>query len=148
LDPDDQQLWLQLAAGVIHPVDEPPDDVPLDSLSATALDHDEWLWAVEALVRGGPGTRASAEDLARFTAGVSDNGDDTDVLADWFRPVVEQWQLLGALDGREQLTALGWWGLPEALIQAWSSPATPDPAPSAGLRGSNNPAEKAERENQ
>jgi hypothetical protein len=135
LDPDDQQLWLRLAAGVIHPVDDPPDDVPLDSLPAAALDHDEWLWAVEALARGGPGTRASAEDLARFTAGASDDGDDSAVLADWFRPVVQQWQFLGALDDHEQLTALGWWGLPEALIRAWSSPATPDPAGSAGLHG-------------
>jgi hypothetical protein len=134
LDPDDEQLWLQLAAGVVRPVDDPPDEIPLDDLSATALDHEEWLWAVEALTRGGPGTRASAEDLARYTAGASDNGDDDDVLADWFRPVVELWQLLGALDDRERLTVLGWWGLPEALIRAWSSPATPDPAGSAGLR--------------
>jgi hypothetical protein len=101
------------------------------------LDHEEWLWAVEALARGGPGARASAEDLARCTAGASDNGDDSDdvdVLADWFRPVVELWQLLGALDDRERLTALGWWGLPEALIRAWSSPVSPDPAGSGGLR--------------
>jgi hypothetical protein len=134
LDPDDEQLWLQLAAGVVRPVDDPPDEIPLDDLPATALDHEEWLWAVEALTRGGPGTCASAEDLARYTAGASDNGDDDDVLADWFRPVVELWQLLGALDDRERLTVLGWWGLPEALIRAWSSPATPDPAGSAGLR--------------
>ena len=137
LDSDDQQLWLQLAAGVIRPVDDPPDEIPLDDLSATALDHEEWLWAVEALARGGPGTSASAEDLARFTAGASDNGDgsdDCDVLADWFRPVVQLWQLLGALDERERLTALGWWGLPEALIQAWSSPATPDSAGAVRLR--------------
>jgi hypothetical protein len=137
LDPDDQQLWLQLAAGVVRPVDDPPDEIPLDDLSATALDHEEWLWAVEALARGGPGTSASAEDLARFTVGASGNGDgsdDRDVLADWFRPVVQLWQLLGALDERQRLTALGWWGLPEALIQAWSSPATPDSAGAVGLR--------------
>jgi hypothetical protein len=136
LDPDDEQLWLQLAAGVVRPVDDPPDEIPLDDLSATALDHEEWLWAVEALARGGPGTSASAEDLARFTVGASGNGDGTDdgdVLADWFRPVVQLWQLLGALDERERLTALGWWGLPEALIRAWSSPA-PDSAGAVGLR--------------
>jgi hypothetical protein len=137
LDSADDRLWLQLAAGVIRPVDDPPDGIPLDDLSATALEHEEWLWAVEALARGGPGTRASAEDLARFAAGASDNGDDSndvDVLVDWFQPVVELWQLLGALDDRERLTALGWWGLPEALRQAWSSPAVADPAGSAGLR--------------
>jgi hypothetical protein len=135
LDPDDQQLWLRLATGVINPVEEPPEDIPVEDLSATALDHEEWLWAVEALARGGPGTPASAEDLARFTAGTSDDGNDVDVLAGWFNSVVEQWQLLGALDDRERLTRLGWWGLPEALIQAWSTdPDSPDSAGSAGLR--------------
>jgi hypothetical protein len=135
LDPDDQQLWLRLATGVVNPVEEPPEDIPVEELSATALDHEEWLWAVEALARGGPGTPASAEDLARFTAGASDDGDDIDVLAGWFNSVVEQWRLLGALDDRERLTRLGWWGLPEALIQAWSTDAdSPDPAGSAGLR--------------
>jgi hypothetical protein len=133
LDTDDRQLWLRLAAGVVNPVDEPPEDIPAEELSATALDHEEWLWAVEALARGGPGTPASADDLARFTAGANDDSDDLDVLAGWFSPVVEQWQLLGALDDRERLTPLGWWGLPEALIHAWSSD-TPDSAGSAGLR--------------
>jgi hypothetical protein len=140
LDPNDRQLWLQLATGIINPVDEPPEDVPIEELSATALDHEEWLWAVEALARGGPGTSASAEDLARFTAGANDDGDgdgdgdDLDVLAGWFRPVVEQWQLLGALDDYERLTPLGWWGLPEALIQAWSTFDDSDSAPPVRLR--------------
>lgn len=136
LDPDDRQLWVRLAAGVIDPVGELPADLPDEEFSAIALDHEEWLWAIEALARGGPGTPASALDLARFTAGANDDGDDIDVLAGWFGPVVEQWQLLGALDDRERLTALGWWGLPEALIQAWSpdSSDTPVSAGSAGLR--------------
>jgi hypothetical protein len=134
LNPDDQQLWLQLAAGVVNPMDEPPEDIPVEELSAIALDHEEWLWAIEALARGGPGTHASADDLARFTAGANDDADDIDVLASWFGPVVEQWQLLGALDDRERLTPLGWWGLPEALIHAWSPSGTSDPAGSAGLR--------------
>ncbi len=132
LDPDDQQLWLRLATGVVNPVEEPPENIPVEELSATALDHEEWLWAVEALARGGPGTPAAADDLARFTAGASDDGDDIDVLAGWFNSVVEQWQLLGALDDRGRLTRLGWWGLPEALIQAWSTDT--DSPDSAGLR--------------
>ncbi|MGH3770532.1 MAG: hypothetical protein ACRDRW_03900 [Pseudonocardiaceae bacterium] len=118
LDPDDEQLWLRLAAGVVSPVDEPPEDIPVDQLSATALDHEEWLEAVTALARGGPGTPASAEDLAQFVEGADD--DDIDVLAGWFSTVVEQWQLLGAVDDRERLTPLGWWGIPEALLRVWS----------------------------
>lgn len=123
LDSDDERLWLRLAAGVVSPVDEPPEDIPVELLSATALDHEEWLEAVTALARGGPGTPASAEDLARFVAGADDD-DDIDVLAGWFSTVVEQWQLLGAVDDRERLTPLGWWGIPEALVQVWS-PNTP-----------------------
>lgn len=136
LDPDDGQLWIQLAAGVVSPLDEPPEDIPVEDLSATALDHEEWLWAVEALVRGGPGTAASANDLARCTAGANDDSEDIDVLAGWFSSVVAQWQFLGALDADERLTPLGWWGLPEALIHAWSTddPDIPDSAGSAGLR--------------
>jgi hypothetical protein len=120
LDSDDGQLWLRLAAGVVNPVDEPPENIPVDRLSATALDHEEWLEAVTALARGGPGTPASAADLARFVVGADDDDDDIDVLAGWFITVVEQWQLLGAVDDRERLTPLGWWGIPEALLQVWS----------------------------
>jgi hypothetical protein len=129
LDSDDAQLWLRLAAGVVNPVGEPPEETPADEFSATALDHEEWLEAVAALARGGPGTPASAEDLARFAADTEDDGDDIHVLAGWFITVVEQWQMLGAVDDRERLTPLGWWGIPEALLQAWSH----DISHSAGL---------------
>ncbi|MGH3599246.1 MAG: hypothetical protein ACRDQH_03030, partial [Pseudonocardiaceae bacterium] len=61
-------------------------------------------------------------DLARFIVDADDD-DDVRVLAGWFIPVVEQWQVLGALDKNERLTPLGWWGIPEALLQAWSGDA-------------------------
>ena len=114
---DDAELWLSLAAGVVNPMNEPPESALEDELSMIALDHEEWLEAVAALARGGPGTPASAEDLAEFVAGPGD--DDIEVLAGWFTTVVELWQLLGAVDDFERLTPLGWWGIPEALLQAW-----------------------------
>jgi hypothetical protein len=117
LHSDDAELWLSLAAGVVNPADEPPESALDDELSMIALDHEEWLEAVAALARGGPGTPASAENLAEFVAGPDD--DDIGVLAGWFTTVVELWQLLGALDDFERLTPLGWWGIPEALLQAW-----------------------------
>ncbi|HKR51176.1 MAG TPA: hypothetical protein VJT72_16645 [Pseudonocardiaceae bacterium] len=117
LHSDDAELWLSLAAGVVDPMGEPPEDTLDDDLSMIALDHEEWLEAVAALARGGPGTPASAEDLAEFVAGPDD--DDIEVLAGWFTTVVELWQLLGAVDDVERLTPLGWWGIPEALLHAW-----------------------------
>ena len=42
-----------------------------------------------------------------------------------FLPVTSLWQVLGAIDDEDCLTALGWWGLPEAMRRVW--------APSGGL---------------
>ncbi len=36
-----------------------------------------------------------------------------------FLPVTSLWQVLGAIDEDERLTALGWWGLPEAMLRVW-----------------------------
>jgi hypothetical protein len=33
-----------------------------------------------------------------------------------FLPVTSLWRVLGAIDDDERLTALGWWGLPEAML--------------------------------
>ena len=51
--------------------DEPGADSEPDELSAAiaavcALDHFDWLAVMSALVSGGPGTPASAADLARY----------------------------------------------------------------------------------
>jgi hypothetical protein len=52
-------------------LDEPGAESELDELSAAiaavcALDHFDWLAVMSALVNGGPGTPASAADLARY----------------------------------------------------------------------------------
>jgi hypothetical protein len=119
LDSDDQRLWLRLAAGVVNPMYDPSAGTSVDEISTIALDHEDWLAAVAALARGGPATPASATNLARFLEDADDDG-DIRVLAGWFLTVVEQWRVLGALDDHERLTPLGWWGIPEALLQAWS----------------------------
>ncbi len=77
LPADDTELWLRLAAGVASP--EGPDDwgrpgqddgdlEETDSeLSAIcAIDHFDWLAVITALAEGGPGTAASAADLATY----------------------------------------------------------------------------------
>jgi hypothetical protein len=94
---------------------------------------------MSALVAGGPGTPASAADLARYVReyeppadGVAADEDLADyddfVDSDYddlsieglFLHVTAMWSVLGAIDEDDRLTALGWWGLPEAMRRAWS----------------------------
>ena len=89
---DDTELWLTVAAGVASPQGDPtdaeedgrPDDIDeyhefgdgpdgddLDDTSAAmasvcALDHYDWLAVMSALASRGPGTPASASDLASY----------------------------------------------------------------------------------
>jgi hypothetical protein len=167
LPSDDTELWLSLAAGVASPqgpddwdhpdpagadTDDPDDIDDTDSEIAAicAIDHFDWLAVITALAEGGPGTPASAADLAAYvrdydpedldspddgTPGAPDEepGDeDEDVFGDAFSddddltleglflPVTSLWQVLGAIDDDERLTALGWWGLPEAMLRVWA----------------------------
>jgi hypothetical protein len=161
LPADDAELWLSLAAGVASPHGPGPDDwagpdqdggEPGENELAAicAIDHFDWLAAITALAEGGPGTAASAADLAGYVRdydpGDPDDGgpgeaddpddfflsDDDDEFDDltmegMFLPVTSLWQVLGAIDDDERLTALGWWGLPEAMLRVW--------APSGGAEG-------------
>jgi hypothetical protein len=170
LPADDAELWLRLAAGVAAPegtgdwadpvVDEVSGELSeTDSAVAAicAIDHFDWLAVITSLAVGGPGTSASAADLAAYVRdydpdggeqGDDDEGieeDDEDDDDEWdggdfdddefdelgmeslFLPVTSLWQVLGAIDDGDCLTPLGWWGLPEAMRRVW--------APSGGATG-------------
>ncbi len=155
LPADDAELWLRLAAGVACP--EGPDDWAgpgeaegelneTDSAVAAicAIDHFDWLAVITALTVGGPGTSASAADLAGYVrdydpdgaeSGADDEDEDDYDLGDLddddaefdelsmeglFLPVTSLWQVLGAIDDDDRLTPLGWWGLPEAMRRVWA----------------------------
>ena len=157
LPADDTELWLQLAAGVASPqgpgdldgpdrYDGDPGETDSELAAICAIDHFDWLAAITALAEGGPGTAASAADLAGYVRdydpedlgdpdgdgpGEADEPDDfyfpddDDEFDDltmegMFLPVVSLWQVLGAIDDDERLTALGWWGLPEAMLRIWA----------------------------
>jgi hypothetical protein len=47
-------------------------------------------------------------------------GGDRGELTETFVPVVERWQSLEVIDAGGRLTNLGWWGLSEAFVRAWS----------------------------
>jgi hypothetical protein len=162
LPADDAELWLRLAAGVASP--EGSDDWAtgqdeasgeLDETGSAvaamcAIDHFDWLAVITALAVGGPGTSASAADLAGYVRDYDpdgaerdeDDGDENDYYLDdldedagfdelgmegLFLPVTTLWQVLGAIDDDDCLTPLGWWGLPEALRRVWApSGGSPD----------------------
>ena len=80
LPADDAELWLSVAAGVASPQgpddwDRPgsaesdrgdTDDTDSEIAAICAIDHFDWLAVITALAEGGPGTPASAADLAAY----------------------------------------------------------------------------------
>jgi hypothetical protein len=165
LPADDAELWLSLAAGVADPEgpqdwDEQAEVDDLDEIDSTmatlcAIDHFDWLAVTTALAVGGPGTSASAADLAAYVRDYDpddaepdndeddheDDLDDEDLDEDLedldddefdelsmeslFLPVTSLWQVLGAVDDDDCLTPLGWWGLPEAMRRVWAPSGDP-----------------------
>ncbi|MCG5216825.1 hypothetical protein [Streptosporangium sp. KLBMP 9127] len=141
---DDTDLWLAVAAGVAGPIsDLSEEDDTLeeftdlegelsheDSILAAlcAIHYADWLAAVAALARRGPGVLASAERVARFIAESEeieveiDDPEDIEATEMLFTSVIPLWTELGIVDKDEVLTPLGWWGLPKALERAWASP--------------------------
>lgn len=137
----DEDLWLRVAAGIAAPISDLPDEEDAarffdldgelsheDSVLASlcAIHHADWLAAIVALTRYGPGVLASPERIARFIADSEDlvsEPDDPEELEATemlFTSVTPLWAHLGIVDKAEVLTPLGWWGLPKALERAWS----------------------------
>jgi len=102
--PDDEDTWLGNVAAVTDEVEN--------------LDVSGWLCVVAALTIWGPRTDADPGALATYVA--ETEGGDPVELAKAFVPVVERWHALEVIDDVGRLTKLGWWGLPEAFIRAWS----------------------------
>ena len=129
--------------------DDESDEAESELAAICAIDHFDWLAAITALAEGGPGTAASAADLAGYVrdydpedpedpdggeAGEADEPDDEPdrfylseddeyddlTMESLFLPVSSLWRVLGAIDDDERLTALGWWGLPEAMLRVWA----------------------------
>jgi len=129
--------------------DDELDETSSAMAAVCALDHFDWLAVMSALASGGPGTPASAADLARYVRDFDPDSDegyaegsiedvrDEEQAADFgefddddydelsieglFLHVTALWSVLGAIDEDDRLTALGWWGLPEAMQRVWGS---------------------------
>ena len=102
--PDDEDTWLKQVAAVTDEVE--------------GLDVAGWLCVVAALTIWGPRTDADPAALATYVA--DSEGGDHGELTKLFTPVVDRWHALEVIDDLGRLTKLGWWGLPEAFIRAWS----------------------------
>ena|SRR5687768_3507126 len=101
--PGDEDTWLQQVAAVTDEID---------------LDVAGWVCVVAALTIWGPRTDADPAALATYVA--ETEGGDRDELTKAFAPVVERWHALEVVDDVGRLTKLGWWGLPEAFVRAWT----------------------------
>jgi len=133
--------------GQDEPDGDEPGEAASELAAICAIDHFDWLAAITALAEGGPGTAASAADLGAYVRdydpGESEDPDDAEpgeeedepgdfflsndddefddlTMEGLFLPVTSLWQVLGAIDEDERLTALGWWGLPEAMLRVWA----------------------------
>jgi hypothetical protein len=140
LPESDTELWLMVAAGIASPVSDLQEEDEhqfwdLDgelnredsALAALCtIHHADWLAAVIALARRGPGVLASPERIARFVAESEDidvdmdDPEDLETTEALFSSVTPLWEKLGIVDEKAILTPLGWWGLPKALERAWS----------------------------
>jgi hypothetical protein len=133
LDPDGlgigdrEDVWIALAAGTF----EPRESLPLepDDLDAwVALEPAAYAGAVIGLVRAGEGQQADPDVLCDLVATCPEvesenlSQEEGEALIEGFGVVTALWQALGAVDARNRLTALGRWGLPEALRRAWVGP--------------------------
>ncbi|MFC0555064.1 hypothetical protein ACFFHJ_29635 [Planotetraspora thailandica] len=137
----DEDLWLTVAAGIVAPISDLPDEEDAarffdmegelsheDSILASlcAIHHADWLAVVITLARYGPGVLASPERIARFIADSEDidvepdEPEDLEATEMLFTAVTPLWAHLGIVDKAEVFTPLGWWGLPKALERAWS----------------------------
>jgi hypothetical protein len=124
---DDAELILQCAEATISPRNETRLDPEEDALIAS-LEHADWLGAVAALVRAGPG--ASAEPVA-LVAGIRScpevhaegefDLDEESHVETAFELISLPWEVMGLIDQDRCLTPLGAWALPRALARAWGS---------------------------
>ena len=87
-----------------------------------------WLATCATTIPGTPRTQTTAGPAQSGDEDEPDDfflSDDDDEFDDLtmeglFLPVASLWQVLGAIDDGERLTALGWWGLPEAMLRVWA----------------------------
>ncbi|MGH3147155.1 MAG: hypothetical protein ACRDTR_15265 [Rubrobacter sp.] len=123
LPPDDVELWLGAAGGLVSPREDTGLGIE-EEASIMALEVADWLGAVIGLVRAGVGAPASPEFLVSYINACPEiegeiAPEDAVLVRTPFELVLPAWEAAGVVDDRRRLTALGRWGLPRALAWAW-----------------------------
>lgn len=125
LPPDDDDLWVCLAAGTIQPQGAASLDPDAEAVWST-LEPADWAGMFIGLLHGGVGQTMEPEVLAHLIASSTEVrtepvvGEDREAVVEALGAVVAWWQALCAIDSDRRLTALGRWGLPHALRVAWT----------------------------
>jgi hypothetical protein len=123
---DDHALLVRLAGAYVRRGPR-TGMAPSAARAVDALEWADWLGAVLQLVRDGPGTDASGEQLVRninrcpeVTTSIPKR--DAPAVASAFDCAQSAWRVSGAVDADGRLTVLGAWLLPRALAAAWGAP--------------------------
>ena len=88
--------------------------------------HRRWRSLGRTPRRAAPWRSPDVAAAAARRSGDEDGEFDELGMEGLFLPVTSLWQVLGAIDDQDNLTPLGWWGLPEAMRRVW--------APSGGFQ--------------
>lgn len=126
LPTDDAELLIRCTAATISPQEETGLDIEEEAL-VMSLEHDDWFGAIVTIVRGGPGTDATPDDLAEGVCTCPElqpeiDPLDPDVISHLtaaFWVIALPWEILGLLSDDQRLTPVGEWVLPRALARAW-----------------------------
>ncbi len=134
---DDAELLISFTAATISPQEDTGLDLEQEAM-LISLEHPDWLGAIVSVVRNGPGSDASPEALVDGIRNCPEvvldsdlDPDDESFLEAAFSIVSPTWYLLGIVDDRDRLTALGVWILPRALARAWNGDFDREPGQTA-----------------
>jgi hypothetical protein len=125
LPADDRELWLGTTGAFASLRMESGLDTETEA-RLVSLELVDWVGAVIGLVRAGVGAVADPEDLVRYIDECPEIDGETDPddalhVETAFYTIIAGWRATGALDSKDRLTPLGWWGLPRALGWAWQT---------------------------
>lgn len=117
--PDDETLWVEVASGVVNPVEDLPIQ-PTEESAWTAIEPADWAALTIELLRSEHAAAPDAPAMLEMVERCPEIDEelspvDEHTLLRGLDLVRRMLETLGALDAEGRLTPLGRWGLPRAL---------------------------------